>query len=70
MGERGAVMFSTCGMPWRSNVRRNMPKSQRGRVSPSHTKRGVGRNGLRKPLRTPISRFAATETSAVTTSVS
>ena len=43
-GVRGPI-FSKCGMPCVSSVRRNMPNSQRGRSMQSQARRGVGRSG-------------------------
>ena len=33
-------------MPWRTSVRSMVPKSQLGRVIPSHAKRKLGRSGV------------------------
>ena len=68
-GTRGP-MFSKCGMPCSSSVRKSIPNSQRGRMMPSQASRRDGRSGVLKPLRKLFSRLAATGTSTVTTSVS
>ena len=65
-----APMFSKCGMPSTSSVRRNIAKSQRGLSALSQARRSVGRSGRLKPLRALFSRFALTGTSTVRTSVS
>src|SRR3989344_5180086 len=66
---RVANEFSKCGMPWRSNVRKKVPATQRGRTRPSHARRRLGRKGVEKPVRMLFSRLAEMGISTVTTRV-